>query len=139
MARRLDADLRELATVPATMATLLEHRTDWSSEQIELALRDMLGQSHRIFGMCVAFEPRQWRPDRENFALFVYRRPEGMKVKQLVPPSYRPLYREWEWYRAVKNAPQGRWCEPYIGEGGDKTPMVTYSSPILRGAGSWAL
>jgi serine/threonine protein kinase len=132
VARRLDADLRELATVPATMATLLEDRTDWSSEQLETALREMLGKSHLIFGMCVAFEPRQWRPDRRDFALFVYRRAGGLKVKQLVPPSYLPLYREWEWYRAVKNAPRGRWCEPYIGEGGDKTPMVTYSSPILR-------
>ena len=132
VARRLDADLRELATVPATMATLLEDRTDWSTEQLETALRDMLGKSHLIFGMCVAFEPREWRPDRENFALFVYRRPQGLKVKQLVPPSYLPLYREWEWYRTGKDSPNGRWCEPYIGEGGDNTPMVTYSSPIFR-------
>ena len=55
-----------------------------------------------------------------------------MAVKQLLPPAYQPLYRQWEWYRAAKDGPQGRWSEPYIGEGGDRTPMVTFSAPIYR-------
>ena len=132
VADRLDGDLRELAAVPLTMATLLENRRDWDEQQIDRSLRDMLNKSPLIFGLCVAFEPYQWRKDRRDFAYYVFRRREGLAVKRLVPPSYLPLYREWEWYSAAKNGPQGRWTEPYIGEGGDRTPMVTFSAPIRR-------
>jgi serine/threonine protein kinase len=132
VADRLDGDLRELTVVPLTTATLLENRRDWDEEHIQCALKDMLHKAPLIFGMCVAFEPYAWRKDREDFACYVYRRREGLAVKQLLPPGYRPIYRQWPWYRVAKDSPQGRWCEPYVGEGGDNTPMVTFSAPILR-------
>ena len=88
----------------------------------------MLRKNPLIFGLCVAIEPYAWRKDRADFALYVYRRREGLAVKQLLPPGYRPVYRQWEWYRAARDSPQGRWSEPYIGEGGDRTPMVTFSA-----------
>ncbi len=132
VADRLDGDLRELSVVPLTMATLLENRSDWDEEHLDRALKDMLRKTPLIFGLCVAFEPHQWRKDREDFAYYVFRRSGGMAVKQLLPPSYRPIYRNWSWYREAKDAPHGRWSEPYIGEGGDGTPMVTYSAPIRR-------
>ena len=132
VADRLDGDLRELAVVPLTMATLLENRRDWDEEHVEQTLKDMLGKSPRIFGLCVALEPYEWRPDRQDFALYVYRQPAGLAVKQLLLPGYRPLYRQWEWYRVAKDRSHGRWCEPYLGEGGDRTPMVTFSAPIRR-------
>jgi len=132
VADRLDGDLRELSVVPLTMATLLENRRDWDEKHLDRALKDMLRKSPLIFGLCVAFEPHQWRKDREDFAYYVFRRSGGMVVKQLLPTSYRPIYRDWSWYREAKDAPHGRWSEPYIGEGGDCTPMVTYSAPIRR-------
>ena len=132
VAHRLDGDLRELAVVPRTMATLLENRPDWDEEHLERALRDMIGKTPRIFGLCVAFEPFEWRKDREDFALYVFRRREELAVKQLLLPGYRPVYRQWEWYRTGKEASQGGWSEPYIGDGGDHTPMVTFSAPIHR-------
>ena len=132
VADRLDGDLRELAVVPLTTATLLENRRDWDEAHLEQALKDMLHKSPLIFGLCVAFEPHAWRPERSDFALYIYRRRGGLAVKQLLPPSYQPLYRQWSWYLAAKQSPQGRWCEPYLGEGGDRTPMVTFSAPIRR-------
>jgi serine/threonine protein kinase len=132
VADRLDGDLRELAAVPLTTATLLENRRDRDEEQIRDALKDMLRKNPLIFGLCVAMEPYAWREDRRDFALYVYRRREGLAVKQLLLPGYRPIYRQWEWYRAAQESPQGRWCEPYVGEGGDRTPMVTFSAPIRR-------
>jgi tRNA A-37 threonylcarbamoyl transferase component Bud32 len=132
VAGRLDGDLRELAAVPLTMAALLENRRDWDERQIEQALKDILNKTPLVFGLCVAFEPYAWRKDREDFAFYVYRRQGGLTVKQLLPPSYQPLYRQWEWYRAAKDSPQGRWGEPYIGDGGDHRPMVTFSAPIHR-------
>ncbi len=132
LADRLDGDLRELAVVPLTLATLLENRRDWEEEHFDRALKDMLNKAPLIFGLCVAFEPFQWRKDQQDFAYYVFRRPTGLAVKQLLPPAYRPIYREWEWYRAAQDGPHGRWSEPYIGEGGDGTPMVTFSAPIRR-------
>ena len=133
VADRINGDLRELAAVPQTIATLLEARSDRDEAQIERALKDVLDKNPRIFGLCVALEPHVWRKDREDFALYVYRRRDGLAVKQLVPPSYQPHYRQWDWYRAAKDNPRGRWGEPYIGQGGDHTPMVTFSAPIRPG------
>ena len=132
IAERLDSDLRELAAVPTTAAALLERGSIEDEPHLEAMLRDLLGKSPLIFGLCVAYEPFAWRTDCEDFALYVYRRRDGLAVKQLVPPLYRPLYRQWEWYRIAQGTPQGRWGEPYIGEGGDGTPMVTFSVAIRR-------
>ena len=132
VANRVDADLRELAAVPKTMATLLENGQSWSEQQIERAVKEMLSTTPLIFGMCVSFEPFAWQKDREEFALYVFRRGEELAVRHLVPPLYQPNYRKWEWYRLGKESPQGGWGEPYIGQGGDSTPMVTYSVPIRR-------
>ncbi len=132
VAGRLDSDLRELAAVPSTMATLLEHRDDWDETGLERTIRDMLRKSPLIFGLCVAMEPFQWRADRQDFALYMYRSSKGLASRQLLPPWYRPIYRQWDWYRPVRDSASGRWGEPYVGLGGDRTPMVTFSVPIRR-------
>ena len=49
MANRLDGDLRELAVAPRTVATLLENSPDWDEDNLERALKDMLGKTPRIF------------------------------------------------------------------------------------------
>ncbi len=43
--------------------------------------------------------------------------------------GYKPLYRDWFWY---KNAKEGRafWTEPFLDEGGANVPIITYSVPI---------
>ncbi|MGO8691622.1 MAG: protein kinase domain-containing protein [Thermoguttaceae bacterium] len=132
VARRLDSDLRELAAIPLTMAALLEKTPNWNDSRLEKLLRDLLGKQPMIFGICVAMEPHQWRADREDFALYVYRSRGGLAAHQLVPPVYQPGYRQWPWYYAAKQAPQGRWCEPYVDPCADRTPMVTFSAPIHR-------
>jgi predicted Ser/Thr protein kinase len=133
VAGRLDSDLRELAAVPSTMATLLENRTDWNDAELERTMRDMLGKSPLIFGLCVAMEPYQWRADRRDFALYIFRGSKGLVSRQLLPPFYRPFYRQWDWYKNAAAAPGGRWGEPYVGLGADQTPMVTFSASIRRG------
>jgi tRNA A-37 threonylcarbamoyl transferase component Bud32 len=132
IASRVDGDLRQLAAVPQTLAALLENHRDSDEQHLERDLMEMLRKTPMIFGLCVAMEPFQWRKDQENFALYVYRRADGLAAKHLVPPDYLPHYRTWQWYRTGKDSPQGTWGEPYIGEGGDKTPMVTFSAAIQR-------
>ena len=58
---------------------------------------------------------------------------DGLSTKQLLPPAYPPpFYRERDWYKNPRSAKRAVWGEPYIGQGADNTPMVTYSVPFNR-------
>jgi predicted Ser/Thr protein kinase len=128
----VDGDLRQLASVPLTMAALVDDIRDGSESRLEKVVKDVLEKTPLVFGVCVAFEPFAWQEDREDFALYVFRKDGQLVVTHLLPPSYRPLYREWDWYRVAKENPQGSWSEPYIDAGGSQVPMVTFSAPIRR-------
>jgi serine/threonine protein kinase len=130
VAERLDSDLRQLASVPRTLARLLSDRTDWTVQQIDASLQDLLNSDPRLFGMCVAFEPFQFDAGRENFARYAWRG-EVTEIKFLHPPEYK-LYRDWDWYRFPKRDSQSRWTEPYMDTGGGNVPMVTFSAPVTR-------
>jgi len=135
VAERLDSDLRQLAAVPRGLAVLLAERSDWTEAQIDATLGELIGPDPRLFGICVAFEPNQFQPERELFARYICRQPKlasGVELKFLHPPNY-PLYRDWDWYAAARSAGQAHWSEPYLDTGGGDVPMVTYSVPIARG------
>ena len=139
VADRLDGDLRELAVVPLTMATLLENRRDWDEEQLDRALKDMLDKTPLIFGLCVAFEPHQWRPDREDFAHYVFRRREGLAVKQLLPPAYRPIYREWAVVSSRRKTPRkGAGASPISAKAATARRWSLSPRPSTAMAVSWA-
>lgn len=126
VAEGLDSNLRRLAAVPQTMATLLGQRSDWQERQLEAWMKALLTERQHIFGMCVAFEPFEMA-NAPDFALYVYRKDNGFHTKQLIPPSYLPNYRDWSWYQL-----RSAWGEPYVGPGADDTPMVSYSVPFQR-------
>jgi hypothetical protein len=129
-AERIDADLRQLSSVPRVIAAALGQRSDWNDAQLRGWLRAALEAERRIFGMAIAFEPRQFERVVENYALYVFRGQNTLEAKQLLPPDYTPLYREWDWYRGVPAG--GKWSEPYVDEGGGDIPMVTFSVPFER-------
>ena len=129
-AEGIDADLRQVAGVPRVLATALEQRSDWSEAQLEAWLRAELAREPHIFGMAIAFEPHAFRAGLPDFALYVYRSPNGIVAKQLLPPEYTPIYREWPWYRDALRGVS--WSEPYVDKGGGDIPMVTFSTPFKR-------
>jgi tRNA A-37 threonylcarbamoyl transferase component Bud32 len=131
-AERLDSDLKQLATIPQLMAATLAHRSDWTAEQLEAWMRESLQKDNRVFGTCVAFEPRQFDRQQEDFALYVCREAGGVTAKRLTFPAYSPLYREWAWYKEPKAQRKAMWSEPFIDEGGGNVPMLTYSVPLER-------
>jgi serine/threonine protein kinase len=131
-AHRIDSDLRELASVPETVAAMLVINPTIDEAVLESTLRHLVDKSPLIFGMCVAMEPFQWRRDREDFAMYVYEKSGGLVVRQLLPPYYEPHYRQWDWYRLARASKSGHWSEPYVDSGETHTPMVTYSAPISR-------
>jgi eukaryotic-like serine/threonine-protein kinase len=134
VAERLDGDLRRLAMAATVLGTTIVQRTDWSDAEIERLMRAVLGQDERIFGMALALEPRQLASAREDFCLYVFRGPQGIQAKQLLPPGYVPIYREWPWYAKPLKEGRASWSDPYVDVGGGNIPMVTFSSPIRRGA-----
>jgi serine/threonine protein kinase len=133
VAERLDGDLRRLAAAADVLAATVAQRPDWQEPDYEGSLRAVLGQDDRIFGMAVASEPRRLASAREDFCLYVFREDDGIGAKQLLPPAYVPIYREWDWYRRPFNEQRAVWSDPYVDVGGGNIPMVTFSSPIRRG------
>jgi hypothetical protein len=131
-AERLDAELRQFAVIPEMLAAALERRADWKEAELEELLRGALGKHERVFGSCVAFEPGRFDPARKDFALYVYRSPEGLKAKQLLPPDYH-LYRDWDWYRQPKAKNALVWTEPFLDEGATDVWVITCAVPIRRG------
>jgi hypothetical protein len=133
VAERLDGDLRRLETAGHVLAATVAQRTDWKERDLERWMRAMLEQDEQIFGMAVAFEPRQ-PIGRDDFSLYAFRGTSGVETKQLLPPSYLPIYREWDWYKKPFKEQRVVWSEPYVDVGGGNIPMVTVSTPIRRGA-----
>ncbi len=132
MAERLDADLRQLATIPQVMAVTLSLRPDWTADQLAAWMREALRKDSRVFGICVAFEPRQFDRQQEEFALYVCREAGGIAAKQLTLPTYSPSYREWAWYQLPTTQRRAMWSEPFVDTGGGNVPMLTYSVPLER-------
>jgi tRNA A-37 threonylcarbamoyl transferase component Bud32 len=131
-AERLDGDLKQLAAVPQLMAATLAERSDWTQSQLEAWMREVLAKNPHVFGVCVAFEPYLFESNRENFALYACRQSGAMVTKQLLPPAYNPVYREWPWYRRPRQERRAVWSEPFVDEGGGNVPMLTYSVPVRR-------
>jgi serine/threonine protein kinase len=132
VAERLDGDLRRLEMAGRVLAATVAHRTDWQETALERWMRVVLEQDQWIFGMAIAFEPGQVAA-RDDFCLYAFRGDTSIETKQLLPPTYRPIYREWEWYRMPMTEQRVVWSEPYVDVGGGNIPMVTLSSPIRRG------
>jgi hypothetical protein len=131
-AERLGGELGQMTAVAHLMAATLARRSDWTEGQLEAWMRGTLSEDARLYGTCVAFEPFQYRPTQENYALYVYRDAGGLRTKPLLPPAYR-LYREWDWYRKPMAARRGMWSEPFVDVGGGDIAMITYGLPFQRG------
>ncbi|MCI0458026.1 MAG: protein kinase [Gemmataceae bacterium] len=131
LAERIDSDLRQLARTPEMMAATLEQWPDWTEAQLDAWMRAALGKDGKLFGTTVAFEPYRFDPQREDFALYAYRKGGGLATKQLEPPDYK-LYRTWNWYTRPKQQGGPVWSEPFVDEGGGGIPMITYSVPLRR-------
>ena len=135
VAAAVDADFRQLEMVPQSMAALLARRTHGDEDELEDWTRTLIEKRKRIFGIGVAFEPRQFmgKQVHEDYCLYAYKHPDGLSTKQLLPPMYPPpFYRERDWYTVPKTTGQPWWSEPYVGQRGDNTPMLTYSVPFYR-------
>ncbi len=135
VAEALSSDLRQLEMVPRSVAALLGRHVRWKEDDLEAWTRSLVAQNDRIFGLCIAFERGHFAGTHayEDYCLYVHEHSGSVDAKQLLPPTYPPpFYRERDWFAAPKLARRAVWGEPYIGQGADNTPMVTYSVPFDR-------
>jgi serine/threonine protein kinase len=130
VADRIDNDLSLIAAVPATMATALGERDDWTEAQLEEWLALTLRQQPQIAGIGITFEPYQME-GQDSYNLYATRQPDGsMKKERLpLPPE---MYREHDWYREVHERRKGFWTEPRFSPVAEELPIVTYGEPIIR-------
>jgi phosphoserine phosphatase RsbU/P len=84
-----------------------------------------------IFGNCVAFAPYSFSPDREGYAPYYYRTPDGFGFKNLADESYK--YFNWDWYFLAEEEGRPVWTEPYFDKGGGNILMSTYAVPFFKG------
>lgn len=133
VAERLDSDFRRLAAVPQGGALLLSQRSDWTEPQLKDLLAGVLASDPRVFGVCAAFEPGQFALNRKDYALYVHRSPKGPVFVQFDPETYKPLYREWDWYANPRDRGKALWGDPYFDKGGGEIWMSTHSIPFYRG------
>ena len=120
-----------MAAVGDSIQATLAQRGDWAEGQLADWLGDLLRQDPRIHGLTLAFEPFEFDKAREDYCLYVWRGPEGIRPKHLLPPDYH--YREWDWYRKPREGQRSLWIGPFMDVGGGDVPMVSYSSPLRRG------
>jgi len=132
VAERLEGELGRLEIVGLSLAALAEQRADWTEDQLVGWMDALLRREERIFGLCLAFEPGQFRPDQEDYGLYQFRGgPHGaLATKHLRPPAYP--YRELDWYRTACAQGQPLWTEPFVDREGGDIPMVCYTVPFRR-------
>jgi Protein kinase domain len=135
IAAALNADFKQLEIVPQSMVALLSLRTEWDEKELENWTKALVKKDARVFGISLAFEPRQFVGSHvyDDYCLYVHEEAGGLVAKQLLPPEYPPpSYRERHWYSVPQTTGSRTWTEPYLGERAHKTPMLTYSCPLYR-------
>ena len=135
VAERLEGELGRLEMMGHSLAAMVAQRNDWEETQLVGWMDAMLRREDRIFGLFVALEPGQFRPDLEDYGLYQFRGgPRGeILTKQLGPPAYP--YREFDWYQQARETGDARWTEPFLDADGGDIPMVCYAVPIHRREG----
>ena len=130
VAHRLDAEMRQLAAVGHSIEATLAQREDWQESQLTSWLTDLLRKDDRIHGLTLAFEPFLFDKGQEEFCLYVWHSPDGIRPKRLLSPEYR--YREWDWYKKPIEQQRPLWIGPFLDTGGGEVPMLAYSVPLRQ-------
>ena len=109
---------------------------------IKRLVRSAMLSEGRILSMAVALEPNimQAANGQAHAVYCIFGQHAGdsdphsnsIEFDYLHPPSYVPLYRDWEWYTAPKISGRATWSEAYVDEGGGNVPMITYSVPLAH-------
>jgi phosphoserine phosphatase RsbU/P len=124
---RIDAVLQAVEKIPENLAYSMESSNLGESELFQL-LYDVVTKNPEIYGIGIAFEPRAFLKDRDDFAVYFYRPGNYIGIKYL-DKHYN--YFMWDWYQIPRETNGAAWIEPYFGEAGEII-MVSYSVPFYK-------
>jgi phosphoserine phosphatase RsbU/P len=131
-AERLDGQFQIAAQVARSTANFIEIHPDLNEQELFELLRKNVSQNPLIYGAAIAFEPYQFKQDKELFSPYVYRSNKGNELNSIDigAESYNYANGEWEWFSRPKELNTSIWTEPYFDEGAGNILMNTYSVPI---------
>lgn len=104
-------------------------KQDWSSNELEKELNQILLSQPRIFGAGVAFEPYLFDPSSRLYAPYVMRRDQGIE-KVDVADFYDYTEKQYVWYSEALHSPP-RWNELHFGEV-SQAWLIEYVVPVLK-------
>ncbi len=133
----LDGRFSTVAQVARSLATFLTTRPDISEKRIFELLRNTVKENPRVYGSCIAFEPKTFDTERVRFAPYVCRDREGLRSIDIGRESYD--YLQWDWYLIPRLLMRPIWTDPFYDEGAGNILMCTYSAPFKKNETMWGV
>jgi sigma-B regulation protein RsbU (phosphoserine phosphatase) len=126
---RISTIFNAVATSANSLASVVS-TPDITDKQIHQNIKAFINNNASIFGMTVALEPHTLIHTIGDYSPYYYRTENTLTYSDLAEKSYN--YQTWSWYSDPKERNASLWSEPYFDEGGGKTLMITYSTPIYQ-------
>ena len=101
-ASELDKRLSGVAQVARSTADFLATFPPEEEEALFRLIRRTLASNPKVFGTCVAFEPRAFRDDLVRFAPYGCRSPTGDGLRTIDIGTQGYDYTRWDWYLLPK-------------------------------------
>ena len=111
------------------IANIVEEFSQLSEKEFLILLLDNIEQADIIFGSTIAFAPYKYSKEKEFYAPFVYRTPDGIK-KTVITSDYTAS--NFSWYDVPKKTKKPYWTEPYYSNVIKGLKLVSYCEPIIR-------
>jgi sigma-B regulation protein RsbU (phosphoserine phosphatase) len=128
-AAELDGVLSTAATLAATAASFANRASELAPQQIRDLMENSLRSNPKVFGMCVAVEPR--KAGQAKSADYCCRDSRaGLRYVNIA--AELPDYTKSDWYRPARTATRPFWTEPYFDTGVGERLMCTYVVPLRR-------
>ena len=118
--------------VGTSLAAMVEQRHDCTEAELAAWMGAMLRREEGIFGLCLAFEPGQFRADQEDYGLYQYRvgPHDEFATMHLIPPKYP--YRELDWYTRARAKGEALWTTREAISRWFALPFLSIGSAVSR-------
>lgn len=131
LARSIDNEMKLMAIIAEDTVSFLRISPDYDEAELYALLRENASRAKLIYGSALAFEPYAFKADQRLFGPYVF--DDDFKSIDISAVAYDYSDGNWPWYSDIKASGMPSWSEPYFDTGAGNLPMITYSTPLLRG------
>jgi sigma-B regulation protein RsbU (phosphoserine phosphatase) len=125
-ARDIEDITFDISQKPKEIATLVGGNLS-SLDEVQSLMKDEIRNNGYIYGMALALYPK-YSQNKNFFCPYFYQRHNAVFRKDLTPPIYNYLKKEW--FEKPIKLKKSLWSRPYFDKGGGEIWMSTYSSVI---------